>query len=278
MGMIAFAYYGGKQRHLAEILPLLPAATHFLDVFGGSAAVLLNRAPSPIETFNDLNSDITNFFRALRDNPDELIHALTFTPYSRDEFYQAWEPCENHIERARRFYVRVTMDISKAGAKKDRSFSTCATYDKRNYNSPCWNLISKVAGLPAVVDRLRQVQIENRTAAELIRKYDRPWTLFYCDPPYLPETRTSKNSYVHDMSIEQHRKLAEVLNSVTGRVALSGYDSPTMTELYPPDRWQKHLFKERRLPMSKTGKRRCQEVLWTNYDPSIITGQTSLRL
>lgn len=276
MGMIAFAYYGGKQRHLNDILPLLPACDHFIDLFGGSGSVILNREPSPIETFNDLNSEIVNFFRVLRTHSDQLITQLTFTPYAREEFYQAWEPAEDPVERARRFFIRVTMDISKAGQKKNRSFSTNATFDRSNFCYAPWNVISKVKGLPAVIDRLRSVQIENRPAVEVVRKYDRKNTLFYCDPPYLPETRTSHQDYVHDMTLDQHRELAHTLNQCVGMVALSGYETNIMDDLYPPNRWKKHRFKMRRLPMSKSGRRRCQEVLWTNYDPSVITGQTRL--
>lgn len=87
--LIAFAYYGGKNRHLNDILPLLPACEHYCEPFAGSAAVLLNRQPSPIETLNDLNSDIVNFFKTLRENPQQLIDALLLTPYSREEFYHA---------------------------------------------------------------------------------------------------------------------------------------------------------------------------------------------
>lgn len=274
--LIAFAYYGGKNRHLADILPLLPAADHYCEPFAGSAAVLLNRAPSPIETLNDLNGDIVNFFRVLRDDPAGLIGRLQLTPYAREEFYAAWEETTDPVERARRFFIRVVMDIAKAGAKKDRSFSTNVTYDKSQFCYTPWNLISKVQGLPAIVERLRKVQIENRPAIELIRKYDRPATLFYCDPPYLAETRTSANDYVHEMSLQQHCELAETLNNCKAKVALSGYGSPIIDKLYPPRRWWKTGFKPRRVPMSKTGTLKRQEILWTNYDPKTLHGQTKI--
>jgi DNA adenine methylase len=130
--------------------------------------------------------------------------------------------------------------------------------------------------LPDIVQRLKQVQIENKPAIDLIRKYDRPETLFYCDPPYMAETRTSSNDYAHEMNTQQQIELAEVLNSARGRVALSGYDSPTMAELYPTEKWWKTGFKPRRVPMSSSGKLRRQEVLWTNYDPKTLYGQTTI--
>lgn len=274
MGMIAFAYYGGKQRHLADILPLLPACEHYCEPFAGSAAVLLNRQPSPIETLNDLNSDITNFFRILRDTPERLITALTFTPYARSEFYEAWEPHHDPVEQARRFFIRATMDISKAGAKKDRSWSSNSKYCPGKHSYTVFNYVKKIKNLPDLVTRLRMVQIENRPAIEIIQKYDRPGTLFYCYPPYLPSTRTSANDYAHDMSLEDHYDLATALNNCKSKVALSGYDNPVMDELFPADKWQKTGFKRRRVPMSKSGNRRNVEVLWTNYDPHM--GQTNL--
>lgn len=274
--LIAFAYYGGKNRHLADILPLLPAADHYCEPFAGSAAILLNRDPSPIETLNDLNGDIVNFFRVLRDQPADLIGRLELTPYAREEFEQSWYPTEDIIERARRFFIRATMDIAKAGAKKDRSFSTNATYDRSQFCYAPWNMINKIQNLPQVANRLRGVQIENRPAIDVIQKYDRPWTLIYADPPYLPETRTSSNDYAHEMTIDDHRELAHVLNQCTSKVALSGYDSPTMDELYPPGKWYKTGFKKRRVPMSKTGTLKRQEIIWTNYDPRKLHGQTTL--
>ncbi len=274
--LIAFAYYGGKNRHLAEILPLLPAADHYCEPFAGSAAVLLNRAPSPIETLNDLNGDIVNFFRILRDHPAELIGRLELTPYARAEFYTAWEYSADPIEQARRFFIRVTMDIAKAGARKDRSFSTNYKYDRSQFAYAPHNMLTKVQGLVQVVERLKSVQIENRPALELIKKYDRPKTLFYCDPPYLSKTRTSSNDYVFEMTTDDHAELAAVLNAVKSMVALSGYDHPLMDEFYPPCKWYKNAFQTRRVPMSRSGALRRQEILWTNYNPQKLGGQTVL--
>ncbi|MBK8968660.1 MAG: DNA adenine methylase [Lewinellaceae bacterium] len=261
-----------------DILPLLPACAHYCEPFAGSAAVLLNRQPSPIETLNDLNADIVNFFQMLRDEPDRLIDALLLTPYARKEFYQAWLPHPDPVERARRFFVRAVMDIAKAGAKKDKSFSTNVKYCPGQHSYTVNNFITKVANLPALVARLRMVQVENKPALAMIKKYDRPGTLFYCDPPYLPSTRTSSNDYVFEMSTEDHIELAKTLNDCKGMVALSGYDDPFMDEHYPASRWFKTGFKKRRVPMSHTGKRRKIEVLWTNYDPFLTRGQTSFQL
>ncbi|MDO8637916.1 MAG: DNA adenine methylase, partial [Dehalococcoidia bacterium] len=107
--LICFGWYGGKFSHLNWLLPLLPRTNHYCEVFAGSAAVLLNREPSPVETYNDIDGEVANFFRVLRDNKDELIYAIGLTPFSREEFKLA---LSNHkdgladVERARRFFVR----------------------------------------------------------------------------------------------------------------------------------------------------------------------------
>ena len=84
---IAFGWYGGKFSHLNWLLPLLSECHHYCDPFGGSAAVLINRAPSPVETYNDMDGEVVNFFRVLRDQQDELVEKIALTPFSREEFF-----------------------------------------------------------------------------------------------------------------------------------------------------------------------------------------------
>lgn len=108
--LIAFGWYGGKFSHLNWLLPLLPKCHHYCEPFAGSAAVLLNREPSPVETYNDIDGEIANFFRVLRDNKEALVEKIGLTPFSREEFYYSLtkNPARvlDEIERARLFYVR----------------------------------------------------------------------------------------------------------------------------------------------------------------------------
>jgi DNA adenine methylase len=107
--LIAFGWYGGKYSHLDWLLPLLSKTTHYCEPFGGSAAVLINKEPSPVETYNDIDGELVNFFRVLRDEKNELIRAITFTPFSRREFELAISQRTkelSNLERARRFFVR----------------------------------------------------------------------------------------------------------------------------------------------------------------------------
>ena len=88
--LIAFGWYGGKYSHLDWLLPLLPKVQHYCEPFGGSAAVLINREPSPVETYNDLDGNVVNFFKVLRDQKDALVEAIGLTPFSREEFIKAF--------------------------------------------------------------------------------------------------------------------------------------------------------------------------------------------
>ena len=101
--LILFGWYGGKFSHLGWLLPLLPDCHHYCEPFAGSAAVLLNRSPSAVETYNDLDGEVCNFFRVMRDEPEELARKIGLTPFSREEFGQACildpdiSPLEEHV-------------------------------------------------------------------------------------------------------------------------------------------------------------------------------------
>ena len=104
--LIAFGWYGGKFSHLDFLAPLFPTdAEHFCDVFGGSAAVVMNIGPYPIETYNDIDSEIVNFFSTLRNQQGKLVKAISLTPFSREELGIACMPMAglSRLERARRF-------------------------------------------------------------------------------------------------------------------------------------------------------------------------------
>ena len=106
---IVFGWYGGKFSHLEWLMPLLPEAHHYCEPFAGSAAVLLNREPSPVETYNDIDGEVVNFFRVLRNKRKALTEAIGLTPFSREEFHTALTVNGNKIsdlERARLFFIR----------------------------------------------------------------------------------------------------------------------------------------------------------------------------
>lgn len=265
---IVFGWYGGKFSHLDWLLPLLPKCHHYCEPFAGSGAVLLNRAPSAVETYNDLDGDVVTFFRVLRDRHDELIRALALTPFSREEYHQACVGSlkgVNDVERARRFYIRARQ--TRTGLAQTASlgrWANCKDTSRGGMSGVVSRWLGGVDALDDIAKRLIRVQIENRPAVDMLRLYDSKQTLFYCDPPYLHATRGDSKAYGFEMDLSQHREFAEAANECKGMVAVSGYDHPLMAELFPADRWVKTLGEDRTIHSTK-GKR--QEVLWTNYDP-----------
>ncbi len=274
--MIAFGWYGGKFSHLDWLLPLLPPCHHYCEPFAGSAAVLLNRPPSPIETYNDLDGEVCNFFRVLRKQKKQLVELIALTPFSREEFSVA---CQldgklSSLERARRFYVRARQ--VRTGLAQTASigrWANCKNTSRAGMSGVISRWLGGVEALPEIGERLLRVQIENRPAIDVIRLYDSEDTLFYCDPPYVHDTRGDSKAYGHEMTDDQHHELAEVLNSAKGKVAISNYDCSLMDRLYPKKRWQKVTGPSRTIHSTKDVR---SEVLWVNYDPARIDTQQTL--
>src|ERR1041385_6799411 len=225
--MIAFGYYGGKFSHLDFILPLLPTSyQHYCEPFGGSAAVLINREPAPVETYNDLDAEVTNFFGCLRDDGDELVRQIVFTPFSREELVIAHrnEIGLSPLERARRFFVRARQTrTGLAQTSTEGRWAHCVLTSRAGMAGAVSRWLGSVEGLPEIVQRLQRVQIENAPAREVILRYDSPETLFYCDPPYPHEARGDSKAYGYEMTDDDHAELAKLLHSVRAAVALSGY-------------------------------------------------------
>ncbi len=262
---IAFGWYGGKFSHLNWLMPLLPECHHYCEPFGGSAAVLINRPPSPVETYNDMDGEVVNFFGVLRDEQDDLIRKIALTPFSREEFFRAVEkngarPVSD-LERARLFYIRARQ--ARTGLAQTASlgrWANCKNTSRAGMSGVVSRWLGGVEDLPEIATRLLRVQIENRPAVEVIKLYDNERTLFYCDPPYPHDARGDNKAYGYEMSDEQHRELAALLNSSKGKVAVSGYRCGLMDKLYGD--WKRVDAAVKQCHSSKKDK---QEALWVNY-------------
>ena len=263
---IAFGWYGGKYSHLDWLLPLLPQTTHFCDVFGGSAAVLINRSPAAIETYNDIDSELVNFFRVLRQRKEALTELIGLTPFSREELEIACQPLTfdiTELERARRFFVRARqVRTGLAQTASAGRWAHCVLTSRAGMAGAVSRWLGASEDLPYIAQRLLRVQIENAPALEVIKRYDSTDTLFYCDPPYVHETRGDSKAYSFEMTDDDHRSLAATLNGVAGKVALSGYHSSLYDELYRGWFVTASISK-----MAHSVKTERTEVLWTNYNP-----------
>jgi len=261
--LIAFGWYGGKFSHLGWLLRLLPQCHHYCEPFAGSAAVLLNRPASPVETYNDIDGEVTSFFRVLREHSDELVKQIGLTPFSREEFYKACRPYHGlgEIERARRFFVRARQ--VRTGLAQTASlgrWANCKNTSRAGMSGVVSRWLGSVDMLPAIAERLLRVQIENRPAAEVIKLYDDKRTLFYCDPPYPHEARGDAKAYGFEMSNEEHENLAGLLKKVRGKVAVSGYRCGLMDKLYGG--W---IRIDAPAKKCHSVKRARTEALWINY-------------
>jgi DNA adenine methylase len=260
----SFGWYGGKYSHLDWLLPLLPSAHHYCEPFGGSAAVLLNRDPSPVETYNDLDGEVVNFFKILREKPDELIRVISLTPFSREEFYGSLVRNFGDIdslERARLFFVRARQ--VRTGLAQTASlgrWANCKNTSRGGMAGVVSRWLGSVRDLPEIANRLLRVQIENRPAPELIKLYDDPKTLIYCDPPYPHNSRGDSKAYSFEMDDRSHTELARVLRQCKGKAAISGYRCSLMDKLYSG--WKRVDAAPKKCHSIKKMR---QEALWLNF-------------
>ena len=257
------------------LLPNLPNdATHFCDVFGGSAAVLINRDPAPVETYNDIDSDLVNFFATLRHPEDgqRLLKEIALTPFSREELALACsgETGLDNVEQARRFYVRARQTrTGLAQSSSEGRWAQCILTSRSGMAGAVSRWLGAVEGLPPIIDRLARVQIENAPALEVIRRYDTPETLFYLDPPYVHDTRGDKNAYHGEMTDFEHTELSNLLHEIRGRAAVSGYRSELYDSLYAD--WYRVDAPEK---ICHSVRQPRQESLWLNYAPPCKIAKT----
>jgi DNA adenine methylase len=230
-------YYGGKWRLAPWIISHFPPHRTYVEPYGGAGSVLLQKPRSYGEIYNDLFGSVVNVFRVLQ-RPAlarELQRRCALTPFSREEFDLAFRPARGRVEQARRTIIRAYMGFGSAGGQgKSTGFRFNAS---RSGTTPALDWSRWPAQIPAYVERLRSVVIENKSALACIADHDDPETVFYVDPPYVfGARRDSRNGkrkrYQHELSDADHIALAEALHRVRGMVFLSGYHTPLYDTLY----------------------------------------------
>jgi DNA adenine methylase len=258
----ALRYHGGKFRLAPWLMQFFPPHGCYVEPFGGAAGVLLQKPRVYAEIYNDLDGEIVNFFRVVRDPAlrADLIEACRLTPYAREEFDQSYEPTDDPLERARRTCIRAAMGFGSAGATK--ATTGFRTDTRRKYGTAQHNWAEYPAALGPIGERFAGVLIENRDAIEVIQSHDGPDTLHFVDPPYVHETRHMRNKggYRHELDDAGHERLLQALAVVDGMVVLCGY----ATELYDAALrgWQRHETRARISGGRGTSIR--TEVVWLN--------------
>ena len=251
------AYYGAKVTLADRIVALLPPHRHYVEPFAGSLAVLLAKPPVELETVNDLDGDLMNFWRVLRERPGELERMCVLTPHARGEHEASFEPAGDDLERARRVWVRLTQ--GRSGTLRRTGWKFYADPDGSSSSQPRY-LAGYSARIAPAAARLARVSLECRPALEVVKAYgSEPQCLLFADPPYLGSTRAL--NYQHEMPGEdEHRELAAALTEASAAVVLAGYPSPLYDELYAG--WHRHEIATATGQSQEWNAR--TEVLWSN--------------
>lgn len=240
-------WYGGKGMLLSKLLPLIPWSRVYVEPFGGAASVLLNLKPRPVEVYNDLDGNLVNLARVMQEPRlhRRLRYKLAHTLYSRAEFTRALEllrnGCDDPVERAWAFFVTCNQGFN--GVSCTTGGWSRIVISRRGRAEVCSKWQTRTMALRAQYERWRRVQIDNVDAINCIRHWDSPETCFYCDPPYVHDTRAkgSCDVYTIEMTDDQHVALIELLLTVEGAVVLSGYDCQLYRRLDDAG-WQRHEF------------------------------------
>lgn len=254
-------YHGGKWKLAPWIIEHFPAHRLYTEAFGGAASVLMQKARAFGEFYNDLDGEIVNVFRVLR-NPTqarELEHLIALTPHSRQEWEEACLPSGDAVEQARRTITRSFMSYATDALSGENTGFRGGAKCLRERPAQSWATFHKC--IEAFCSRLSGVTIENLAAVPFLQQYDSSEALHYVDPPYVPSTRAQggrMHGYKFEMSEEQHRELSEVLHSLKGMVIVSGYSC----ELYDDELFADWWYVERKA--FADGAEPRTEVLWLN--------------
>jgi DNA adenine methylase len=259
------SWIGGKYYQSSFILSHFPpedAYTLYCEPFAGGCHVLARKAfnPSHIEVINDTHGDLINFWMHVRDHSDKLVERLSSLPYSRELYYRyhsevRYGKIEDPLERAVRWFYACrtgfnteTMRSSPTGWAFSRSGNKKRVVAYHNV----LKLFSRMS------ERLRFVEIDCQDFSKVLLQRQAPTTFFYVDPPYIGTER-----YYKGFAMEDHRRLAELLNSTPAKVALSYYDHPLVDELYP--NWRRAESMHTKASQKRATKDRAKELLLCNY-------------
>lgn len=225
-------YIGGKSRIANFLISNFPEdyrTRSYIEVFGGGGWVLFKKDPSNLEVYNDLNSDLVNLFRVIRDNYAEFEHRAEWVLHSREMFAEALKRLKDDdfcsdVEHAMFYAIRRMQTFS---ASNTNGWGYQVKAEKKRSNM--WAAFLRKIDL--INARLKQVQIECLDFERLIKKYDSPNAFFYLDPPYVGTEHYYKSTQV-DFLLDDHRRLASVLKGIQGKFMLSYYEHPLVRELY----------------------------------------------
>lgn len=261
-------WHGGKgafQGKLAQwIIGLMPSRETwhlFSEPYFGSGAVSFTLDPEGIsELHNDINKELMGFWRALRveQNFGVFRRKVEAIPFAEQAWVDSSVPQRIPVDRAVNFFVRCRQSL--AGRMKNYTTSTTRIRRGMNENVSAW--LTVIEGLPEVHTRVKRMEFQCQDAVDFIVRFDHPYRLFYCDPPYLQETRTAKNTYKYEMTASQHEELLETLAHIKGQFLLSGYKSKMYHSFARRHKWGRREFRISNNAAGGAEKRQMTECVW----------------
>lgn len=264
-------YFGGKWKLAPWIISHFPPHKAYVEPFGGAASVLMRKARSYAEVYNDLDGEVVNLFRILRDKEmaSELERRMRMTPFARDEFNESYGTPSDDIDRARYMMVRAFMGFGSDGHNADAGKTGFRANSNRSGTTPAHDWANFPDQIMRFSERLYGVVIENRDALEVMSQQDSPETLHFVDPPYVHDTRGAKHSYRFEMSDKDHERLCEFLIGLKGLVILCGYRHP----IYDRLGWE-----TRERETHADGARERTEVIWMNESCARAQAQLTFKM
>jgi len=258
-------YPGAKARLAPWIIDHLPEHNTFVEVFGGSAAVLVHKPESINEVYNDIDNDLVEFFRVLRDRRGDLLDWLRHTPYSRTLYerfadaYHSGQRADDPVVRAGRLWYLLQAGFNGDLTKRN-SFSTSTSARGYPCDSQARNYHRSRERLEAFAERFQAVTVECLDWRDVIDRYDSDTTVFYVDPPYA-EVRSEGYYPNHDLN---HAALIDRLDDLEGEAVISYGELPDY-----PDSWE---LRERTvtstLSRANGEDKDCPERLLLTFDTS----------
>lgn len=276
-----FGYFGSKNKLAIELCQKLPLHNCWVDAFCGSSAVTLAKPPAPIEIINDIDGEIVNVFRQLRNNSEVLRKHIEMTPYAEEELAEARNQVEGltDLEKARRFLVKSMMAINGSFGEAKGGFSYSDSYSRNGMEARVnrWNNLSD--RLEKVVDRLKNVRIENKDAKKLIERFaNRPATLIYLDPPYLGNRINGYEIEANDHDF--HFDLLNLISNSQSMIFISGYHNELYDDLLTEQRGWSRKEIGTTTQGSNGSKKQRTEVLWMNenFTEALNSGRMPIEL
>lgn len=260
-----FSYFGSKNKIALQLCEELPPHNCWVEAFCGSASLTLAKPSAPIEVINDVDGEIVNVFKQLRENSVELLKLLELTPYARLEFESARVKNEDDsdLERARKFLIQAMMAINGIFGDQKGGFSYSQSYSRNGRDARVNRWVNLPNRLSKVVDRLKDLRIDNKDAVELLKMFTaRPATLVYLDPPYLGNRTKGYTNDLNDK--EYHENLLQVANNSLCMIFISGYENDLYNDLLSEQLgWSKKV-----IPTTTKGTNgvsfKREEIVWMN--------------